>query len=71
MESKKRFIRLERKKKETFLKRLAVEYTVLGNECVAMNEPSAAIANYKKALELYPTEEIKKRIKELERKLAR
>jgi hypothetical protein len=36
-----------------------------------MNEPAAAIANYKKALELYPTEEIKKRIKELEKKLAR
>lgn len=64
-------LKKEKKKKENFLKRLAVEYTVLGNECVAMNEPAAAIANYKKALELYPTEEIKKRVKELERKLAR
>ncbi len=64
-------LKKEKKKKENFLKRLAVEYTVLGNECVSMNEPAAAIANYKKALELYPTEEIKKRIKELERKLAR
>ena len=64
-------LKKEQKKKENFLKRLAVEYTVLGNECVAMNEPAAAIANYKKTLELYPTEEIKKRVKELERKLAR
>ena len=64
-------LKKEKKKKEIFLKRLAVEYTVLGNECVSMNEPAAAIANYKKALELYPTEEIKKRIKELEKKLAR
>jgi tetratricopeptide (TPR) repeat protein len=64
-------LKKEKKKKENFLKRLAVEYTVLGNECVGMNEPAAAIANYKKALELYPTEEIKKRIKELEKKLAR
>jgi hypothetical protein len=60
-------LKKEKKKQENFLKRLAVEYTVLGNECVAMNEPAAAIANYKKALKLYPTEEIKKRIKELEK----
>lgn len=58
----------EKKKKEKFLKRLAVEYTLLGNECVSMHEPQAAIANYKKALELYPTAEVKKRIKQLEAK---
>lgn len=55
----------ERKKKEKLLKRIAAEFSILGKECVAMNEPEAAIANYKKALELYPTEEVKKQIKRL------
>lgn len=58
----------EKNKKEKFLQHLAVEYTILGNECVDMHEPEAAIANYKKAMELFPTNDIKKRIKQLEKK---
>jgi hypothetical protein len=62
-------LKKEKKNKEMLMKRLAVEFSLLGNECVAMHEPEAAIANYKKALELYPTEEIKQRIKQLSKKL--
>ena len=41
----------EKKKQEEFLKTLSTEYVILGKEC----EREAAVNNYKKALELYPT----------------
>ena len=44
----------ERKKQERFLKKLAAEYTLLGKECEKEQMREAAIANYKKALELWP-----------------
>ena len=50
-------------KQETFLKRLAAEYTILGKECENEKMYEAAIANYNKALELYPeAQEPSKRI---------
>lgn len=42
------------KRQHEFLKRLAVEYTLLGKECEKEEMKDAAIANYRKALELYP-----------------
>lgn len=57
----------EIKKKDDYLKRLAVEYVVLGKECEHENMNEAAVANYKKALELYSDiPEAKRRIKKLE-----
>lgn len=56
------------KEKDDFLKRLAVEYVVLGKECECEKMKDAAIANYRKALELYPDiPEAKRRIKKLEK----
>lgn len=50
-------------KQEAFLKRLAAEYTILGKECENEKMYEAAIANYNKALELYPdAQEPSKRI---------
>ena len=52
--------------KEETLKRLAVEYVILGKECEKEHMPEAAIRNYEKALELYPdATEAKRRIKKL------
>lgn len=42
------------KRQQEFLKRLAVEYILLGKECEKEDMKDAAIANYRKALELYP-----------------
>lgn len=54
----------EKKKQEKFLKRLATEYTLLGKECEKEGMSAAAIANYKKALELCPEHpEAKRRLK--------
>ena len=56
----------EKRKREDFLKRLAVEYTLLGKECEQENMREAAINNYRKALELYPdAPEPKRRLKKL------
>lgn len=44
----------ELRDKDDFLKRLSAEYTLLGKECEKENMPDAAIANYRKALQLYP-----------------
>ena len=56
----------EKKKQEKFLKRLAAEYTLLGKECEKEGMSTAAIANYKKALELCPEHpEAKRRLKKL------
>lgn len=58
------------KKQEAFLKKLAAEYTLLGKECEKENMYEAAIANYQKALELYPdANEPKRRIKLIKEKL--
>ena len=56
----------EMQRHETFLKRLAAEYTLLGKECEREHMREAAINNYRKALELYPDAlEPKKRLKKL------
>ncbi len=41
-------------RREDLLKRLSVEYTMLGRECEKEHMTEAAIRNYEKALELYP-----------------
>lgn len=62
----------EMKKKEDFLKQLAVEYIVLGKECEHEHMYEAAIRNYEKALKLYPeVTEAKKRIKAINKKTKR
>ena len=59
----------ERERQQSFLKKLAVEYTSLGKDCEREGMPDAAIANYKKALYLYPdAPEPKRRLKKLEGK---
>lgn len=59
----------ERKKLENYLKKLATEFVILGKECEKENMKGAAINNYKKALELYPTHpEAQKRLKKLNKK---
>ena len=45
----------EKKKQEEFLKTLSTEYVILGKECEKEGMREAALNNYKKALELYPT----------------
>lgn len=56
----------EKKKQDKFLKRLAVEYTMLGKECEREKMTDAAIANYEKALKLCPeVPEAKRRLKKL------
>ena len=52
-----------------FLMKLAAEYTLMGKDCEREGMVEAAIANYKKALELYPDSLIAKRkIKKLSKK---
>ncbi len=59
----------EKKKQEAFLKKLAAEYTLLGKECEKEGMESAAVNNYKKALELWPEHpEAKRRLKKYTRK---
>lgn len=48
----------EKKKQEEFLKILSTEYVILGKECEKEGMREAAVNNYKKALELYPTHPI-------------
>lgn len=48
----------EKKKQEEFLKTLSTEYVILGKECEKEGMREAALNNYKKALELYPTHPI-------------
>lgn len=58
----------EKKEKDDFLKRLAVEYVMLGKECEKEKMNDAAIANYKKALKLCPDiPEAKRRLKRLQK----
>ena len=50
------------------LKRLAIEYTLLGKESEKEGMPQAAIRNYEKALELWPTlPEAKRKLKKLKK----
>ena len=44
----------KQRKQEQFLKKLSTEYVMLGKDCEREGMPKAAIANYQKALELYP-----------------
>lgn len=56
----------EKRKQETFLKKLATEYVLLGKECEKESMKDAAINNYKKALKLCPNHpEAKRRLKKL------
>lgn len=56
-------------RRDEMLKRLAVEYVILGKECEKEHMPEAAIRNYEKALELYPDAmEAQRRIKKLKKK---
>ena len=63
-----RRLKEEKEKQDKFLKRLAVEYTMLGKECEKEHMDSAAIANYEKALQLCPdVPEAKRRLKKLKK----
>lgn len=58
----------EIKSKEKFLKKLAVEYVVMGRECEKEHFTEAAIRNFEKALELCPDiPEAKRRLRKLKR----
>ena len=51
-----------------FLRKLAHEYTLMGKECEREGMTAAAIANYKKALQLCPeAKEPQRRLKKLEK----
>lgn len=59
-------LRAEWKRQEGFLKRLSAEYVLMGKDCEKAGMPEAAIANYKKALKLYPDNpQAKRRMKKL------
>lgn len=61
-----RRLKEEMARKDKFLRKLAAEYVLLGKDCEKEHVIDAAIANYKKALELYPdAKEAKRRIKKL------
>lgn len=64
-----RKLKEELRRQKEYLKRLATEYVILGKECEREHMKEAAIANYKKALELYNEHpEAKRRLKQLENK---
>lgn len=57
------------RQREELLKRLAVEYVLLGKECEQEHMTEAAIRNYEKALSLYPEAfEAQRRLKRLKQK---
>ena len=59
-------LKAEAKRKEAFLKELAVEYVVMGRECERESMKQAAIHNYEKALKLCPDlPEAQRRLKKL------
>ena len=61
-----RALKEEIRRREKLLKRLAVEYTLLGKECEEEHMKDAAIRNYEKALELCPdAPEPKRRLNKL------
>lgn len=53
LREEKKALEEHQKKQEEFLKKLSTEYVLLGKDCEREGMPKAAIANYKKALELY------------------
>ena len=58
----------EKRQRDEQLKKLAAEYTLLGKECEKEHMPEAAMANYRKAIDLCPdAAEPKRRLKKLER----
>lgn len=58
------------KAKDDFLKKLAVEYVIMGKECEMENMREAAIRNYEKALALCPDiPEAKRKLKKLKRQV--
>ena len=62
-------IRQTMAEREAFLSQLAAEYVILGKECEHDHMHEAAIANYRKALRLYPdAKEAERRIKRLSKK---
>lgn len=64
-----KLLKEQQAQKDKYLKKLVVEYLLLGKECEKEKMADAAIANYQKALELYPTyPEAKRRIKKLQKK---
>ncbi len=66
LKKEKEALEKEIKRKEELFKRLAAEYTLLGKECEQERMTDAAIANYRKALELYPdAPEAKRRLDRL------
>lgn len=62
-------LRDKQKEKEDLLKRLAVEYVMMGKECEREGMKEAALRNYQKALELCPEHpEAIRRIKKIKKK---
>lgn len=63
-------LRNEQKEKQNLLKRLAVEYVMMGKECEREGMKEAALRNYQKALELCPEHpEAIRRIKKIKKKM--
>lgn len=61
-------LKSEINRKESYLKELAAEYLILGQECENEHMDEAAKANYRKALKLYPDAyEAKRRLSRLEK----
>lgn len=64
-----KYLKEEIQKRDNYLKRLAAEYTIMGKECEQENMTEAAIANYSKALELYPDAlDAKRQLEKLKKK---
>lgn len=62
-------LKKEQKKSERYLRKLAAEYVLMGKDCEQEHVTDAAIANYKKALELYPgCREAMQRIEKLQKR---
>ena len=65
-------LKMEAETQKQRLMQLSVEYTLMGKECEREKMYEAAIANYKKALDLYPeAREPQKRIEKLQKKLGK
>ena len=68
LQAEKQQLAAEIHRREELLKRLAVEYTLLGKECETEQMTDAAIRNYEKALELCPDiPEAQRRLKRLKK----
>ena len=68
LREEKRLLEQQLEEKGQYLKKLSVEYLVLGKECEKEHMTEAAIANYEKALTLYPENpEAQRRLKKLKK----